>query len=119
MLLLNWLDELVLVPVVLLLEVLLEPKSDFSRLVRVPVLLPVTAEATVVSASDALAVWSGVAMQSTAARRNVAMRSGLTFCENDGRECMGWLWFAGLCGAGAAFVGADVAGCGEDGKGRL
>ena len=35
MLLLNWLDELVLV---LLLELLLEPKSDFSRLVRVVVL---------------------------------------------------------------------------------
>lgn len=77
MLLSNWVDELELA---LLLEVLLEPKSDFSRLVRVPVvLLLVSVEATVVSASEARAVWSGVEMQSTAARRSVAERSGLIF----------------------------------------
>ena len=54
MLLLTWLEPLVLL---LLSELLLEPKSDFSRLVRVLVLLLlVTAEATVVSASAARAV---------------------------------------------------------------
>ena len=115
MLLLNWLDELVLV--LLLLELLLEPKSDFNRLVRVLVVpLLVSAEATVVSASDALAVWSGVTMQSTAARRSDAMRSGLAVCENEGRECMGCLWLCRPAWRGRGGCWADVTGCGSDGK---
>jgi hypothetical protein len=86
MLLLNWLDELLLVllVVLVLVELVFLPKSDFSRLVPpfVLVLLLVSADAAVVKASPAQAVWSGVAMQSTAARSSAA------FLESDGRECM-------------------------------
>ena len=90
MLLLNWLDELVLV---LLLELLLEPKSDFSRLVRVVVLEESVVE--VVSASPAVAVWSGAPIHSAAASRSVARRCDLDGCEKEAGVGMGWRWFCG------------------------
>ena len=108
MLLLNWLEPLVPVVVpVLLLALLFLANRDFSRLVRVLVVpLLESADATVVNASAALAVWSGVAMHTTAARSSAAMREDLAFLENDERECMVWLWFCRLFGAGAAFSDA-------------
>ena len=60
MLRLIWLEELV----VLLLEVLFEPKSDLRKLVRVVVV------SVVVSASDAFAVCNGTTMQKLATARS-------------------------------------------------
>ena len=87
MLLLSWLEELELEVV---LELLLEPKSDFSRLVRV---LVVEESELVVRASPADAVWSAVPSHRTAVTRRVAMQR-----ERDGRDeeegsCMGWRAF--------------------------
>ena len=69
--------------VVLLLELLDEPKSDFRMLVRV-----VLEELLVVRASDAPAEGSSAAMHSDAASRSVAMRDDLECRENIGREFM-------------------------------
>jgi hypothetical protein len=80
-LLLIWLVELVLV---LLLELLLEPKSELRRPLRVVVEELVD----VVSASPAVAVCSGATMQTKTATSSVATRRHFTFWENDGREFM-------------------------------
>lgn len=98
MLRLTWLEELVPV-VVLLVELLFLVKRDFRRLVLVLLLelLLVSAEATVVRASAALAVWGCVAMKSAAERSNAAMRNGLTVLEDERRDFMVCLWLCGPC----------------------
>jgi hypothetical protein len=80
MLLLHWLDELVLVLV--LLELLLLPKSELNRLVRVVV---VEDEELVVRASPAVAFWNGAAIHRATVRSRVTMRSELA---DEGRKCM-------------------------------
>ena len=93
MLRLNWLDELV--PVVLLLELLREPNSELRMLFRVVVEEEDVVD--VVSASPALALWSGAPRQMSV-NSSAAMRNGPEVLEDEGMVFMRSLWVFRVCG---------------------